>query len=378
MGMPDYIKGEEKMKRDKKIAGILAMAILIVTFSGNIQAQVKVEDIDTFIKKFEVNEHFNGVVLVAQNGTALFKKAYGFANREWEIPNTVDTRFRIGSITKQFTSFLIMQLVEQGRIELSRKLSDYLPYYRKDNGNKISVHHLLTHTSGLPLFSKNPLPEDHVGPFPVKEFVEKYCSDDLNFEPGSSFLYSNCGYYILGAIIESVTGKTYEEALTKMILEPAGMRNTGYDHPEKILLKRAYGYGVDNGVLFNARYQNMSIPFAAGALYSTVDDFLLWDKVLYSGELLSKKSTNTMLSPHVAGENYGYGWYVSKDTSPDASRPITVCSHGGGITQFNSLIVRRIEERILIVIFSNVYGTRLGAMSKGLNNILHNKPADVI
>jgi CubicO group peptidase (beta-lactamase class C family) len=121
----------------------------------------------------------------------------------------------------------------------------------------------------------------------------------------------------------------------------------------------------------------MSIPFAAGALYSTVDDFVLWDKVLSSGSLLSKKLTETMLSPHVAGENYGYGWYVEKDTTTDPSRPVTVCSHGGGITQFNNLVVRRIEERILIVIFSNVYGTRLGAMSKGINNILHNKPAGV-
>jgi CubicO group peptidase (beta-lactamase class C family) len=365
------------MKRNMNATRILAITILVFIFSRHILAQVKVEDIDALIKKFEVNEHFNGVVLVAQNGDVLFKKAYGLSNREWDIPNTVDTKFRIGSITKQFTSFLIMQLVEQGKIELAGKLCDYLPYYRKDSGNRITIHHLLTHTSGLPLFSNNPLPEDHIGPYPVKEFVEKYCSDDLGFEPGSSFLYSNCGYYILGAIIESVTSKTYEEALAKMILEPAGMQNTGYDHPEKILLKRASGYGFDNGVLFNARYQNMSIPFAAGALYSTVDDFLLWDKVLYSGKLLSKKSIVTMLTPHVASENYGYGWYISKDTSTDASRPITVCSHGGGITQFNNLIVRRLEEKILIVLFSNAYGTRLGAMSKGINNILHNKPADV-
>jgi CubicO group peptidase (beta-lactamase class C family) len=365
------------MKRDMNATRILAITILVFIFSCNILAQAKIEDIDALIKKFEVNEHFNGVVLVAQNGNAIFKKAYGFANREWDIPNTVDTKFRIGSMTKQFTSFLIMQLVELGKIELTGKLCDYLPYYRKDSGNRITIHHLLTHTSGLPLFSKNPLPEDHIGPYPVKEFVEKYCSDDLGFEPGSSFLYSNCGYYILGAIIESVTGETYEEALTQMILEPAGMRNTGYDHPEKILLKRASGYGIDNGVLFNARYQNMSIPFAAGALYSTVDEFLLWDKVLYSGNLLSRRLTDTMLSPHVAGEHYGYGWYISKETSTDAFKPITVCSHGGAITQFDSLIVRIIEERILIVILSNVYGTRLGAMSKGISNILHNKPANV-
>lgn len=349
---------------------ILFLALATAVLSRPASAQVNVDAIEALIKSFEAREHFSGAVLVAQDGNVLFRKACGLANREWEVPNTVDTKFRIGSLTKQFTSFLIMQLVERGKIDLNGKICDYLPYYRKDSGTKITIHHLLTHTSGLPMFSKNPLPEERLGPCPVREFVEKYCSDDPGFEPGSGFLYSNGGYYVLGAVIESVTGKTYEACLEEMILKPAGMTNTGYDHPEKILPKRASGYGIDNGVLFNARYQNMSIPFAAGAMYSTVDDFVLWDKALSSGSLLSKRLTETMLTPHVAGENYGYGWYVEKG-------PVTVCSHGGGITQFNCLVVRRIEERVLIVIFSNVYGTRLGAMSKGITNILHGKPAAV-
>jgi len=365
------------MKSCLCMARIISLALGMAAFSGTGLAQATVADIADLVGSFEVREHFSGVVLVAQDGKVLFRKACGLANREWEVPNTVDTKFRIGSLTKQFTAFLVMRLVEQGKMDLGGKICDYLPYYRQDTGAKITIHHLLTHTSGLPMFSKNPLPEERLGPYPVKEFVERYCSDDLGFTPGSGFLYSNCGYFLLGAIIESVTGKPYEACLDEMVLKPAGMINTGYDHPEKILPKRAAGYGIDNGVLFNARYQNMSIPFAAGAMYSTVDDFLLWDRVLSSGSLLSKRSTETMLSPHVPGENYGYGWYVEKDATTDPSRPVTVCSHGGGITQFNNLIVRRIEERILIVIFSNVYGTRLGAMSKGINNILHNKPAGV-
>jgi len=365
------------MKNGPNIAKMLSLALFMAVFSGNGLAQAKIDDIEALIRSFETREHFSGVVLVAQKEKVLFRKACGLANREWAVPNTIDTKFRIGSLTKQFTSFMIMRLVEHGNIDLSGKICDYLPYYRRDTGTKISIHHLLTHTSGLPMFSKNPLPEERLGPYPVREFVEKYCSDDPGFEPGSGFLYSNCGYYLLGAVIESVTGKSYEACLEETILKPAGMMNTGYDHPERILPKRASGYGTDNGVLFNARYQNMSIPFAAGALYSTVDDFVLWDKVLSSGSLLSKSLTETMLSPHVAGENYGYGWYVEKDTTTDPSRPVTACSHGGGITQFNNLVVRRIEERILIVIFSHVYGTRLGAMSKGINNILHNKPAGV-
>jgi len=365
------------MKKSLFPAMIMILTMMLIGLSGPYESQSKAGEIDSLVKSFELHEHFNGVVLVARNSRVLFKKAYGLANREWDIPHTVDTKFRIGSLTKSFTSFLVMQLVDRGKIDLNGKIVDYLPFYRKDTGTRITIHHVLTHTSGLPLFSKHPLPEAFIGSYPVKEFVQKYCSDDLAFEPGTDFLYSNCGYYILGAIIEAVTGLTYEEALNRMILEPAGMRNTGYDHPEMILLKRAAGYGLDNGTLFNARYQNMSIPFSAGALYSTVDDFLLWENVLSSGTLLSQKSTATMLAPHVRNEHYGYGWYIEKDTATDPAKPVTVCSHGGAITQFDSLVVRRLEEKTLIVIFSNVYGTRLGAMSKGINNILHDKPAGV-
>jgi CubicO group peptidase (beta-lactamase class C family) len=365
------------MKYRPRVGLALFLTLGTAALSGITPARIDVDGIDALVKSFEARERFSGVVLVARDGEVLFRKACGQANREWEVANTVDTKYRIGSITKQFTAFLIMQLVEQGKVELAGTLVRYLPYYRPDTGSKITVHHLLTHTSGLPMFSRNPLPEERLGPYPVREFVERYCSDDLGFEPGTSFQYSNCGYFILGAIIESVTGKTYEACLDEMIFKPAGMVNTGYDHPERILPKRASGYGIDNGVLFNARYQNMSIPFAAGALYSTVDDFLLWDKALRSEKLLSKKLTAAMLSPHVAGENYGYGWYVEQDRTTDPAKPVTVCSHGGGITQFNNLVVRRLEERVLIVIFSNVYGTRLGAMSKGITNLLHDKPAGV-
>ncbi len=360
------------------VAGMMALLMTAAGWPANsIPVRDMSGDIGALIKEFEARERFSGVVLVARDGEVLFRRAFGKANREWEIPNTVDTKFRIGSITKSFTAFLVLRLVEQGKIRLEGKLLNYLPDYRRDTGSQITIHHLLTHTSGLPMFSKNPLPEGRLGPIPVKEFVAKYCSDDLGFEPGSGFLYSNCGYFLLGAVIEAVTGESYEACLDRMILKPAGMSNTGYDHPERILPKRASGYGVDGGVLFNARYQNMSIPFAAGALYSTVDDFLLWDRVLDSGRLLSKRLTDVMLSPHVGGESYGYGWYVTKDETTDPTRPVTVCSHGGGITQFNGLVVRRIEEKVLIVILGNVYGARLGAMSRGIVNILHDRPSGV-
>jgi CubicO group peptidase (beta-lactamase class C family) len=162
---------------------------------------------------------------------------------EWNIPNTPDTKFRLGSITKQFTATIILQLVEQGKIKLDGKLSDYLPDYRKDVGEKVTIHNLLTHTSGIPNYTSQPGFFENVSrnPYKVDEFVKKYASGDLEFAPGSKFLYDNSGYFLLGAIIEHVTGKPYEQVLKENIFDPVGMKNTGYDHHDTIIAKRATG-----------------------------------------------------------------------------------------------------------------------------------------
>src|SRR6185503_7383232 len=207
---------------------------------------------------------FNGSALVAENGKVTYKGAFGMANMEWNIPNTPETRFRLGSITKQFTATLILQLVEQGKIKLDGKLSDYLPDYRKDIGDKVTIHHLLTHTSGIPSYTGLPGFFDNVSrnPYKVTDFVKKYASGDLEFEPGSTFRYNNSGYFLLGAIIEKVTGKSYEQALKENVLDPIGMNNTGYDHHDTILLKRAAGYVKTADGYDNAPYLDMSIPYA--------------------------------------------------------------------------------------------------------------------
>ena len=139
------------------------------------------------------------------------------ANIEWGISNTPETKFRLGSITKQFTSMLILQLVDQGKIKLDGKLTDYLPDYRKDVGDKVTIHNLLTHTSGIPSYTDQPGFFENVSrnPYKVADFVKKYASGDLLFEPGSKFAYNNSGYFLLGAIIERVTGKPYEQVLRK-------------------------------------------------------------------------------------------------------------------------------------------------------------------
>jgi CubicO group peptidase (beta-lactamase class C family) len=303
------------------MASFLTILFILFSFQAQSIAQDKAKQTNEFVKLWHDTGTFNGTVLVAEKGKIIFKKGYGFANREWNIPHKPDTKFRIGSITKQFTSMLIMQLVEKGKIDLQGKLSDYLPYYRKDIGDKVTVHHLLTHSSGIPSYTRNMgrLQEIHQDPYPVDKFVKEYCSDELEFEPGSKYEYNNSGYFILGAIIETVTGKPYADVLQEKILNPVGMKDTGYDLPVPLIKNRAAGYSVNFDGVVNAEYLNMSLPYAAGALYSTVEDLYKWDQALYTEKLLSKKMKKEMFKPHIAsgGEShYAYGWGISKRSFP--------------------------------------------------------------
>ncbi len=361
------------------IRRIYLMLLFVLLFSflfthDFVIAQTKAQKIDEIMSLYHQYRQFNGTVLVAENGKVIFKKGYGFANMEWQISNEPDTKFRLGSITKQFTSMLIMQLVEKGKIKLDARLADYLPYYRKDTGEKVNIHHLLTHTSGIPSYTSLPgfFQDVSRDPYPVEEFVKKYCSGDLEFEPGAQYKYTNSGYFLLGAIIEKVTGKSYEQALKENIFDPLQMKNSGYDHHDPILPKRAAGYEKRFEDFVNAAYLDMSLPFAAGALYSTVEDLYLWDKALYTEQLLSNKYKDIMFTPHLS--NYAYGWGVRKTALEGSNDSLTTISHSGGINGFNTLITRLINDKHLIVLLNNTGGTSLREMSQGIVNILYDKP----
>src|SRR5215813_15314180 len=258
------------MKQASRIRlNVCAVVLAVVAVQSAALAQNKPAQIDKLISTYARYGQFNGAVLVADEGKVVYQKGVGLANMEWEIPNAPDTKFRLGSITKQFTATLIMQLVEQGKIKLDGKLSDYLPDYRKDTGEKVTIHHLLTHTSGVPSYTSQPGFFENVSrnPYKVDEFVKKYASGNLEFEPGSKYTYNNSGYFLLGAIIEHVTGKPYEQVLKENIFDPAGMKNTGYDHHDTIIAKRATGYSKTPNGYTNAAYLDMSIPYAAGSMY---------------------------------------------------------------------------------------------------------------
>jgi CubicO group peptidase (beta-lactamase class C family) len=330
----------------------------------------KVQEVLALAHKYRV---FNGSALVAENGKIIYKGAFGMAHMEWGIPNAPDTKFRLGSITKQFTAMLALQLVEQGKIKLDGKVSDYLPEYRKDIGDKVTVHHLLTHTSGIPSYTSQPGFFENVSrnPYKVADFVKKYASGDLEFEPGSKYSYNNSGYFLLGAIIEKVSGKSYEQALKDNILDPAGMKNTGYDHYGPILPKRAAGYVKTADGYNNAPYLDMSIPYAAGSMYSTVEDLYLWDQALYTDKLLSAQSKELMYKPFL--EDYAYGWVVSNASFKVNDQPVQIIRHGGGINGFSTIIARFPKEKNMIVLLDNT-GQAMGRLSETITKILYNQP----
>ncbi|HEX5875999.1 MAG TPA: serine hydrolase [Pyrinomonadaceae bacterium] len=349
---------------------------LILSFSQSVVlAQDKAAKIQEVLALAHKYRQFNGTALVAENGKVIYKQGFGLANMEWNIPNTPDTRFRLGSITKQFTAALTLQLVEQGKIKLDGKVSDYLPDYRKDTGQKVTIHHLLTHTSGIPSYTSQAGFLENVSrnPYKVGDFVTKYASGDLEFEPGSRFVYNNSGYFLLGAIIERVTGKSYAQALKDNILDPAGMKNTGYDLHDPLIPKRAAGYRKTADGYENAAYLDMSIPYAAGSMYSTVEDLYLWDQALYTDKLLSAASKDLMFKPFL--QEYAYGWGVRNASFKHNEQPVQIIEHGGGIHGFATVITRFPKEKNLIVLLDNT-GQNVERLSGTIGSILYNQPYD--
>lgn len=310
---------------------------------------------------------FSGAVLVADKGEVIYQEAFGLANREWNIPNTTDTKFRLASVSKQFCTMVIMQLIQEGKVNLDDKITDHLSYYRKDTGDKITIHHLMSHQSNIKDFTAS---FDYRGSisrlsFDKDEFIQQYCSGDLSNEPGTIYSYCNAGYLILGRIIEKVTRKTFEKNIEERIFEPLGMKNSGYDRNRYVLEKRADGYTRGPFGYTKADYMEMdSSPGAAGSLYSTVKDMFLWDRALYTDQLLDQENRKLMFTPNrdvpevkAAGgraqSRYGYGWQIYTRSHPVTKRRTKVINHGGAINGFRAMENRLVDDDSFIIVLCN-------------------------
>jgi CubicO group peptidase (beta-lactamase class C family) len=293
---------------------------------------------------------FSGSILLASKGQPLVAKGYGYANREWQIANTPQTKFRIGSITKQFTSMLVMQLRERGKIRLEASICTYVTPC-PDAWKPVTIHHLLTHTSGIPTYTGIAAwREENMVPKRRDQIVDYFRDLPLQWVPGERFAYNNSGYYLLGVVIESVTGKKYEDVLQELILTPLGLADTGYDWTRTILPRRASGYSGRGAELVNAAPLDMQQPYAAGSLYSTVDDLLKWDQALYTERLLPAAAKQIMWTPF--RDNYAYGWTIAPAAAGVfGGHPRQV--HTGGINGFSSVIVRLPGPNLTVIVLTN-------------------------
>jgi CubicO group peptidase (beta-lactamase class C family) len=304
--------------------------------------------LDAVANSYTPKDAFMGAVLVASGNDLLLNRGYGEADLEWGIPNAPDVKFRLGSLTKQFTAALVLMLQEDGKLKLSDPVSKYIPDAPK-SWAVITLEELLGHVSGIPNFTDDDrFPVWGMSPHTLSERLAFIEAKPLGFDPGSKFEYSNSNYEVLGAVIEKVSGRSYAEMLQQRIFQPLGMNNSGLDTDELVLSKRAQGYQPGAKGPEQARSESMTVPWAAGSIYSTTGDLLRWEQGLFGGKLISPASLKLMTTPGKG--DYGLGLRISKRDGR------IVIDHGGGIEGFNTYLGYEPEKRITVVVLSNVNG----------------------
>jgi CubicO group peptidase (beta-lactamase class C family) len=300
------------------------------------------------IADYTDNKSFMGSVLVVKDGKTLIDQGYGSADLEWNIPNTPTTKFRLGSITKQFTATSVLLLQERGKLNIDDPISKYLPD-APAAWSKITIYNVLTHTSGIPSFTGFPdYRSTEWNDTNPTELVLRFRDKPLDFEPGTKFSYSNSGYVLLGYLIEKVSGQTYADFLQQNIFTPLNMKDTGIDSNAAILPQRAQGYRRSPRGIEHDGYISMTIPFSAGALYSTTGDLLKWEQALFGGKVLNPESLARMTTPFKS--DYGLGLFIR---TADGHKVIT---HGGGIEGFNTSLNYYPDDKLTVIVLGNLTG----------------------
>jgi CubicO group peptidase (beta-lactamase class C family) len=316
------------------------------------QSQDRGQAMDGYLTDLMGSGRFSGAVLVAQGGQVLLSKGYGLADTMQVAPNTPQTRFRLASMSKQFTAVAILILQAQGRLNLNDPACTYLPSC-PDAWGPITIRHLLTHSSGLPNYTDFAGFDGSAGQATTPdELISRFRDMPLRFAPGSAFSYGNSGYVLLGRIIEQVSGQSYGDFLRTAIFEPLGMNDSGYDDGS---VARAVSYSRIGQIAFGI---NTTTLFAAGGLYSSVDDLYKWDQALYSDRLLPANLRNEMFTP--AMQNYGYGWFIQQRSGR------RVIYHPGWISGAATYSAHLPDQGLTVIVLSNLETANVQGISDQL------------
>lgn len=354
------------MKEDsrimKKTSVILFCSILVFSSVATAENDKELSsNLNKYLTFLEESKEFSGTVLLAKDDKIIFHKAFGHADIERKIPNTKDTQFNIASVSKQFTAAAILMLEDQGKLSTNDTLSIFLPDY--PNGEKITIHHLLTHSSGVPNYTRKESYESkRTADMSVKEAIDWFKNDPLDFEPGTRNSYSNSGYLLLAHIVEIVSGKSFYGFLKSQIFDPLGMTNTGqyYDKPSSN--SQAKGYDFGPGGFASTKPHSLALLQGNGSLASTTEDLYKWYTGLTTGKLLTKSSLDRMLSNLSNG--WGYGWSVR------SRHGFLSAAHDGRISGFFSYIAHYPTEKTCVIFLSNVGGGSLGLLRDDLPAIV--------
>ena len=363
----------------KKIATVIITGLLI---SLNLNSQSMNYKINELISTYAENGQFNGTILVKKNDNIIYKNAFGLANREWNVPNTYDAKFLAGSIGKSITAFMTLILVNDGLIDLNATINDYIPGYTGPGKNEVTIHQMLTHTSGIPDHGAIPnLSKKLVRwTYNTDQYLTLIKDIDLKFEPGASFSYSGIAYNLLAIICEKVSKKDFADLLKERLFIPLEMNNSKHDKNLDIDLKRAYGYEYHllEGYM-NPSFIDMSLIKGSGSILTTVEDLAKFnDECFNTQKLLSKDLYKKIFTRYVKEwQYYGYGWWLTDRIV--GSDTLTLISHGGSTDGYKAYNTRILKDSIDIILFqNNYYRTELGVkfeyeITSEIINILHDE-----
>lgn len=354
---------------------ILFSGLSTLSFGQSKQVKELVKQIDKSISDNYKKYTPGCAVLIAKKGEVLLERGYGTANIELSVPMKSEMVFRIGSITKQFTAMAVLQLADKGRIALTDSIQKFIKDFHF-KGKTITIENLLTHTSGIKGYEQiDPkVPNAMRIDFSPKTVIDSLDKLSLEFDPNTRYNYSNSNYFLLGYIIEQVSGKSYHQYIKENIIEPAGLSSTFYESQTHLIPNRANGYSLSDGKYWNADFISMALVYSAGALRSNVSDLYKWHKALYEGKIVKKETFLKAIQPYKLFDgkqiDYGYGFFNKTENG------INSIGHGGAIDGFRAIEMYYPEQEIYITLLCNSETDIFERFFQSISNIILGIKAD--